>query len=649
MVMDATPSPQSVGREFVRQYYTLLNKAPNHLHRFYNHQSSFVHGGLEANNRDASLVIGQKQIHNRIQQLNFRDCHAKISQVDSQATLGNGVVVQVTGELSNDGQPMRRFTQTFVLAAETPKKYYVHNDIFRYQDVYSDDEADADSERSENDADADVSGGGGAVEEQQTGATTLQQAPAQIYYPLVGAQGAGTAAGLQQITQPVQMNGVVHDEMLQTLPPATLLPVSPSTAAATALVPPNAASGVLPLDPTIAAAAAQAALPLAAQPAPGKDAAAATLQMGTVTEVSAIEAAEKAKAVAAAAAAAAEEAPKDITSDEAGTKDDMAPRVMQNETTYANLVKSGGGAPSGALSFASAMAQTSSGVSHGGLSGMSQSSTGLVNLAAPRYVTSPPPMKNESTSSGSSYRTSGDRDGITGSGGMSGMQQRPAGGMAPRPVRERRSSNTNQGVYSDTQQLFLGNIPLQATEDDLKPLFSKYGTVIELRILSKSNAPKIQGRTQPQNYGFITFADPEAATMCHSENNIIYSDGQKLNIELKKTRPRNDLPGSGLGDRDRRMMGGGGSGGMSGNGTRPGMGGSGGPGGMGSGLRGTTSGTGGGMMGRPGGNRLGGSNGGIRGSSFNRSDRMPMGRGGDGDRPSAPLGNNSGGSTYGRR
>lgn len=26
-------TPQSVGREFVRQYYTLLNKAPKHLHR----------------------------------------------------------------------------------------------------------------------------------------------------------------------------------------------------------------------------------------------------------------------------------------------------------------------------------------------------------------------------------------------------------------------------------------------------------------------------------------------------------------------------------------------------------------------------------------------------------------------------------------
>ena len=54
--------------------------------------------------------------------------------MDSQATISNGVVVQVTGELSNQGGPMRRFMQTFVLALKTPKQYYVSNDIFRYQD-----------------------------------------------------------------------------------------------------------------------------------------------------------------------------------------------------------------------------------------------------------------------------------------------------------------------------------------------------------------------------------------------------------------------------------------------------------------------------------------------------------------------------------
>ena len=34
-------------------------------------------------------------IHEKIMELNFNDCHAKIRQVDCQPTLGSGVLVQV--------------------------------------------------------------------------------------------------------------------------------------------------------------------------------------------------------------------------------------------------------------------------------------------------------------------------------------------------------------------------------------------------------------------------------------------------------------------------------------------------------------------------------------------------------------------------
>ena len=52
-------------------------------------------------------------------------------------------LLKVTGELSNAGQPMRRFMQTFVLVPQAPKQYYVHNDIFRYQDeVFHDNDTD---------------------------------------------------------------------------------------------------------------------------------------------------------------------------------------------------------------------------------------------------------------------------------------------------------------------------------------------------------------------------------------------------------------------------------------------------------------------------------------------------------------------------
>lgn len=135
-------SPQCIGREFVRCYYTLLHDNPNKLHRFYLDQSTFVHGNQT--DETAECVSGQRAIHEKIMSLNFVDCRTKIKHVDSQPTIDNGVVVQVSGELSNAGKLPRRFMQTFVLGSQTPRKYYVHNDIFRYQDeVFGYDQEDA--------------------------------------------------------------------------------------------------------------------------------------------------------------------------------------------------------------------------------------------------------------------------------------------------------------------------------------------------------------------------------------------------------------------------------------------------------------------------------------------------------------------------
>nr|XP_057920681.1 ras GTPase-activating protein-binding protein 1 [Doryrhamphus excisus] len=148
MVMEK-PSAQLVGREFVRQYYTLLNQAPDYLHRFYGKNSSYVHGGLDANGKPLEAVYGQSDIHKRVMALSFCDCHTKIRHVDAHATLNEGVVVQVMGELSNNMQPMRKFMQTFILAPEgtAANKFYVHNDVFRYQDeVFADSDSEAPEE-----------------------------------------------------------------------------------------------------------------------------------------------------------------------------------------------------------------------------------------------------------------------------------------------------------------------------------------------------------------------------------------------------------------------------------------------------------------------------------------------------------------------
>jgi hypothetical protein len=130
--------PQQIGKAFVVQYYRLLHEHPESLHRFYSTSSTFMHDD------PSKTVVGTEAIAKRIEQLALKQRHVKIRQVDCHSTVGSSVVIQVCGEISvtpiTETQPtsiMRRFVQTFVLTPTdvAKQKYYVHNDIFRYQDA----------------------------------------------------------------------------------------------------------------------------------------------------------------------------------------------------------------------------------------------------------------------------------------------------------------------------------------------------------------------------------------------------------------------------------------------------------------------------------------------------------------------------------
>lgn len=54
-----------------------------------------------------------------------------IHSVDAQSSANGGIIIQVIGEMSNQGEPWRKFVQTFFLA-EQPNGYFVLNDIFRF-------------------------------------------------------------------------------------------------------------------------------------------------------------------------------------------------------------------------------------------------------------------------------------------------------------------------------------------------------------------------------------------------------------------------------------------------------------------------------------------------------------------------------------
>uniref|UniRef100_A0A3Q3EHZ1 GTPase activating protein (SH3 domain) binding protein 1 n=1 Tax=Labrus bergylta TaxID=56723 RepID=A0A3Q3EHZ1_9LABR len=102
------------------------------MHKSDNPESHIIHPGWS----NVNFFISQ-EIHKRVMALSFRDCHTNRH--------GTWRAWWCMGELSNNMQPMRKFMQTFVLAPEgtVANKFYVHNDVFRYQDEVF---ADSDSE-----------------------------------------------------------------------------------------------------------------------------------------------------------------------------------------------------------------------------------------------------------------------------------------------------------------------------------------------------------------------------------------------------------------------------------------------------------------------------------------------------------------------
>ncbi|KAF8258780.1 hypothetical protein EI94DRAFT_1691174 [Lactarius quietus] len=120
--------PSEVGWQFVPQYYTFVNKSPHRLHCFYNKTSTFIHG---TEGEDGTPCYGQQEIHNKITSIGFEDCKVFIHSVDAQSSANGGIIIQVIGEMSNRGEPWRKFVQTFFLAEQT-NGYFVLNDIFRF-------------------------------------------------------------------------------------------------------------------------------------------------------------------------------------------------------------------------------------------------------------------------------------------------------------------------------------------------------------------------------------------------------------------------------------------------------------------------------------------------------------------------------------
>jgi RNA recognition motif-containing protein len=93
-----------------------------------------------------------------------------------------------------------------------------------------------------------------------------------------------------------------------------------------------------------------------------------------------------------------------------------------------------------------------------------------------------------------------------------------------------------------TKKIYVGNLPFSATEDDIHELFSQYGSVESVKLITDRDT----GR--PRGFGFVEMS--EGASEAIAALNDKEFEGR--NLKVNEARPREDRPRGGGGGRQRR-------------------------------------------------------------------------------------------------
>ncbi|CAM4761262.1 unnamed protein product [Rotaria magnacalcarata] len=496
-MVQTSPTPFDVGRAFVHQYYTLLHQAPHMLHRFYSTDSTFIHGGVDRPGCVEQPAVGPDNISQRINDLNLRDCHAKIRQVDSHPTIGEGVVVQVTGELSNNGDPMRRFMQTFVLAPRQPKKYYVQNDIFRYQDEVFDDGSDevdeddrssshiyGDSTSNDKASNADSSAAIVGISQQPLLATaTVRPPPMEEQQPLPPRNSTQTLTGNQQqtvrqqehqqtgstnvngfstanVVEPTGYGGIVHShsQQAETIP-ANSRPINHQVLQENQQQ--TNGSNIPNQQPVKQTAATQHPSSTTEGQRPEGKSYAGIAKLHSLTG-------------------------SQITANSTTT---TAPRFVPTP----NAVPPTNAQPTNS----------------------DRSSVKVPSTTANRPSNNPQSVQSSSRGGGNYYPSNS-----RGNYGRSIIEK------DPNPVHR---SGSNVLTAPNEQQVFVGSLPLEFSKETLIECFKKYGKVLDAKIHTPAHDIK-------RNFGFVVFENPEIATYVVSLAHVMYDETTRLNVEPKTQR-----------------------------------------------------------------------------------------------------------------
>lgn len=98
-------------------------------------------------------------------------------------------------------------------------------------------------------------------------------------------------------------------------------------------------------------------------------------------------------------------------------------------------------------------------------------------------------------------------------------------------------------------KLFIGGLAWSTTDGSLRSKFEQYGEVTEAVVVTDRNTGRSRG------FGFVTFADTQAADDAVREMNNQDLDGRTIRVDKASDRPAGDRPprrefGGSRGDRD---------------------------------------------------------------------------------------------------
>lgn len=85
------------------------------------------------------------------------------------------------------------------------------------------------------------------------------------------------------------------------------------------------------------------------------------------------------------------------------------------------------------------------------------------------------------------------------------------------------------------KKLYIGNLPYSATEDQLREMFSQFGEIVDLKLITD----KMSGRSR--GIAFVEFSKEEDANKAIESTNSTELDGRSIVVNVARPpKPRND-------------------------------------------------------------------------------------------------------------